>query len=60
MANSADLDQWLQKPTDLDLHCLQKQVFPGSAGQGLTTLWVNSAYDQLNTNKKRALTTWRK
>ena len=30
---------WLfQKPTDLDLHCLQRQVYPGSAGQGLN--WV--------------------
>ena len=26
----------LQKPTDLDLHCLQNRVYPGSAGQGLT------------------------
>ena len=26
----------LQKPTDLDLHCLQRQVYPDSAGQGLT------------------------
>ena len=25
----------LQKPTDLDLHCLQNRVYPGSAGQGL-------------------------
>ena len=25
----------LQKPTDLDLHCLQRQVYPGSAGLGL-------------------------
>ena len=33
MANSADPDQ---KPTDLDLHCLQNRVYPGSAGQGLT------------------------
>ena len=24
----------LQKPTDLDLHCLQNRVYPGSAGQG--------------------------
>ena len=24
----------LQKPTDLALHCLQRQVYPGSAGQG--------------------------
>ena len=30
MANSADPDQ---KPTDLDLHCLQNRVYPGSAGQ---------------------------
>ena len=28
----------LQKPTDLDLHCLQGRVYPGSAGQGLTSL----------------------
>ena len=26
----------LQKPTDLDLHCLQKRTYPGSAGQGLS------------------------
>ena len=25
----------LQKPTDLDLHCLQKRTYPGSVGQGL-------------------------
>ena len=25
----------LQKPTDLELHCLQNRVYPGSAGQGL-------------------------
>ena len=25
----------LQKPTDLDLHCLQDWVYPGSAGKGL-------------------------
>ena len=25
----------LQKPTDLDLHCLQVRIYPGSAGQGL-------------------------
>ena len=25
----------LQKPTDLDLHCLQNRVYLGSAGQGL-------------------------
>ena len=26
---------WLLKPTDLDLHCLQNRIYPGSAGQGL-------------------------
>ena len=31
MTNSADPDQ---KPTNLDLHCLQSQIYPGSAGQG--------------------------
>ena len=25
----------LKKPTDLELHCLQSRVYPGSAGQGL-------------------------
>ena len=28
----------LQKPTDLDLHCLQNRIYPGSAGQGLIGL----------------------
>ena len=36
MTNSVDPD--LKKPTDLHLHCLQKQVYPGSAGQGLKNL----------------------
>ena len=35
MANCADPDQCLQKPTDLDLHCLKNRINPGSAGQGL-------------------------
>ena len=30
----------LQKPTDLDLHCLQNRIYPGSAGQGLRNLYV--------------------
>ena len=32
----------LQKPTDLDLHCLQNRIYPGSAGQGLSIckLWL--------------------
>ena len=29
MTNSADPDQFLQKPTDLDLHCLQRQDISG-------------------------------
>ena len=38
MANSAIQISWLlQKPTDLDLHCLQNRIYPGSAGQGLTS-----------------------
>ena len=32
MINSADAEQ---KPTDLDLHCLQRQAYLGSAGSGL-------------------------
>ena len=28
----------LQKPTDLDLHCLQNRIYPGSAGHGLMSL----------------------
>ena len=35
MSNSADP---VQKPTDLDLHCLQRQGISGSAGQGLIVL----------------------
>ena len=34
MANRADPE----KPTDLDLHCLQRQGISGSAGQGLNAL----------------------
>ena len=36
MANSVDPD--LKKPTDLDIHCLQNRLYPGSAGQGLIYL----------------------
>ena len=32
MADSADPEQLA---SDLDLHCLQNRVYPGSAGQGL-------------------------
>ena len=31
----------LQKPTDLDLHCLQRYGCPGSAGQGLIHVLLN-------------------
>ena len=35
MTNSADPDQLAF--SDLELHCLQTRVYPGSAGQGLNT-----------------------
>ena len=44
------LISWLLlKPTDLDLHCLQMQGIPGSAGPGLTfnILLTNSADDKV-------------
>ena len=37
----------LQKPTDLDLHCLLRQAYPGSTGLGLN----------LNQKKESHLTT---
>ena len=30
----------LQKPTDLDLHCLKNRIYPGSAGQGLRLVFA--------------------
>ena len=33
MADSADPDEL--EPTDLDLHCLQRRTYEGSAGLGL-------------------------
>ena len=34
-----DQISWLlQKPTDLDLHCLQDRAYTGSAGQGLKSV----------------------
>ena len=30
----------LKKPTDLDLHCLQNRIYPGSAGQGLSVFTI--------------------
>ena len=38
MANSADPDSWLQKPTDLDLHCLQRQGISGFSRTRVKTL----------------------
>ena len=35
MTDSADPDQLASSDADLDLHCLPRQVYPGSAGQGL-------------------------
>ena len=37
MANSSDPDQL----ADLELHCLQNSVYPGSAGQGLKYLRIS-------------------
>ena len=37
MTNSANPDQMASEPTDLNLHCFQRQGIPGSAGPGLTT-----------------------
>ena len=35
MANSANPDQLAQKPTDLDLHCLQRQDISGFSRTGV-------------------------
>ena len=41
MANSADPDKLASsEANDLDLHCLQNRVYPGSAGQGLMYLHI--------------------
>ena len=59
MANSADPDQLvLQKPTDLDLHCLQRQ---GISGHSRTRVKAElyPTFQHLNgqwqTKKKKAL-----
>ena len=44
MANSTDPDQLAFKPTDLDIHCLQNRVYPGSAGQGLTLMMLKGSW----------------
>ena len=44
----------LQKPADLDLHCLQGRVYPGSAGQGLKAL-LFSFQDNFNLLFDRAV-----
>ena len=42
----------LQKPTDLDLHCLQSRVYPGSPGPGLTDAYpVNSRHVKFSLRK---------
>ena len=41
MANSVDPDQLASKPTDLDLHCLQKQ---GISGLSRTRVNIASSY----------------
>ena len=46
----------LQKPTDLDLHCLQNSVYQGSAGQGLkissrNTIRVSNSLDSDQTQQ---------
>ena len=54
MANSADRDQLasLQKPTDLDLRCLQKK----DIWQGLTSKKQNSwPYGILNPEQKKSI-----
>ena len=43
MANSADADQLVQKPTDLDLHSLQRQDI---AWQGLSLVYVRIQHDK--------------
>ena len=35
----------LQKPTDLDLHCLQNRIYLGSAGQGLPDIQIDGWTD---------------
>ena len=48
MTNSADPDQLLlQKPTDLDLHCLLRQGMSCSAREGLNTSLANSSVARL-------------
>ena len=47
MTNSADPDQWLlQKPTDLDLHCLQRK---GISGFSRTRVKIQNVDDNTNT-----------
>ena len=43
----------LQKPTDLDLHCLQKQGYLGSVGQGLRKHDNDDEEDDICKTRKR-------
>ena len=48
MANSADLDQLAsQKPTDLDLHCFQRQGISGFSKTRVNALSKTVAEDSL-------------
>ena len=47
MTNSADPDQLASPEADLDLHCVQNRVYPGSTGQGLTPSKVSKTTDLL-------------
>ena len=51
MTNIADPDQL---PTDLDLHCLQRQGMSGSAGPGLRCLTTSDKCSNDNHYEKRA------
>ena len=43
MTNSADPDQLASRPTDLDLHCSQRQGISGSAGKGLSNVRMRNS-----------------
>ena len=48
MVNSADQDQLASsEATDLNLHCLQGRVYPGSAGQAIKCKYAFFGVDRL-------------
>ena len=52
MANRADPDQLAsEEATDLDLHCLQNRIYPGSAVQGLRKYKEIPLVDHYPSNK---------